>query len=102
MEKINNLLEAASFDELLQIQKDLDKLIKRKEKQAKRDKITELKRMAAEFGLDITVNASDKTASTSKYTSPNNSELTWSGKGRKPKWVQEHLDNGGNLEELEG
>ncbi len=27
-------------------------------------------------------------------------DKTWSGRGRKPLWVQEHLDNGGNLEDL--
>lgn len=33
-----------------------------------------------------------------KYRSPINASLTWTGKGRKPSWVQEHLDNGGDIE----
>ena len=102
MTSINDLLEKAPFDELLKIQKDLNKLIKRREKQEKQKKVAELKRMAAEFGLDITVKTANKTVNLPKYISPNDSELTWSGKGRKPKWVQQYLDNGGRLEELEG
>lgn len=31
---------------------------------------------------------------------PNDSRITWSGKGRKPIWIQEHLDNGGCWQDL--
>lgn len=34
-----------------------------------------------------------------KYRSSIDSDLTWTGKGRKPGWVQTYLDNGGDLEE---
>lgn len=36
-----------------------------------------------------------------KYRNSVDSALTWSGKGRKPGWVQEHLDKGGDLESLQ-
>ncbi len=35
-----------------------------------------------------------------KYRSSNDPALTWTGKGRKPGWVQLYLDNGGDLESL--
>lgn len=35
-----------------------------------------------------------------KYRSSSDPSLTWTGKGRKPTWVQEHLDGGGDLEML--
>jgi DNA-binding protein H-NS len=35
-----------------------------------------------------------------KYRSSVDSALTWTGKGRKPGWVQTYLDNGGGLENL--
>ncbi len=35
-----------------------------------------------------------------KYRSSVDSALTWTGKGRKPGWVQTYLDNGGDLENL--
>lgn len=37
---------------------------------------------------------------TPKYRHPDDAELTWSGRGKKPRWVQEHLDNGQNLDDL--
>ena len=35
-----------------------------------------------------------------KYRSPTNPSETWSGRGRKPKWVEEHLAAGKSLEAL--
>jgi len=35
-----------------------------------------------------------------KYRSSIDPDLTWTGKGRKPGWVQTYLDNGGGLESL--
>lgn len=34
-----------------------------------------------------------------RYRSSVDSALTWTGKGRKPRWIQTYLDNGGNIEE---
>ena len=41
-----------------------------------------------------------KTKVKAKYRSPENSKLTWSGRGRKPKWVQEWIDAGQSVEDL--
>ena len=35
-----------------------------------------------------------------KYRNPDNHEETWAGRGRKPKWVADKLDQGTPLEEL--
>jgi DNA-binding protein H-NS len=35
-----------------------------------------------------------------KYRNPDNPEETWAGRGRKPKWVQDRLEQGTPLEEL--
>jgi len=35
-----------------------------------------------------------------KYFNPKNSEETWSGRGRKPKWVEAALKTGKKLEDL--
>lgn len=35
-----------------------------------------------------------------KYRNSADTALTWTGKGRKPGWVQLYLDNGGELESL--
>lgn len=43
--------------------------------------------------------AAPKTTGTPKYRSSIDPSQTWTGKGRKPGWIQTFLDNGGNLEE---
>src|SRR3954469_13676669 len=35
-----------------------------------------------------------------KYHNPDNPEETWAGRGRKPKWVEEKLENGSSLDDL--
>lgn len=36
-----------------------------------------------------------------RYSSPHHPAFTWSGKGQRPKWVQDWLDGGGQLADLE-
>lgn len=43
--------------------------------------------------------AAPKVTGIPKYRSSIDPSLTWTGKGRKPGWVQIFLDNGGNLDE---
>jgi DNA-binding protein H-NS len=35
-----------------------------------------------------------------KFRSPSDLGLAWTGRGRQPKWVQEHIANGGKIEDL--
>ena len=35
-----------------------------------------------------------------KYQNPNDADVKWSGRGRKPLWVLSHLDDGGTMEDL--
>lgn len=34
------------------------------------------------------------------YRNPENKRDSWTGRGRKPKWVEAHIANGGKLEDL--
>ncbi len=35
-----------------------------------------------------------------RYANPNNPSVTWSGRGRQPNWVKQHLYDGGTLDQL--
>lgn len=35
-----------------------------------------------------------------KYRNPNDADMTWTGRGRRPRWVDECLDSGQSLEDL--
>ena len=41
-----------------------------------------------------------KTKGAPKYRHPENPEKTWTGKGRQPVWFKEHVEKGGNPEDL--
>jgi len=36
-----------------------------------------------------------------RYRDPDNQFNTWNGRGRRPKWLKSHLENGRKLEDLE-
>ena len=40
------------------------------------------------------------TQAPAKYKHPGNPAKTWSGRGRQPAWVKEHLESGKDLDEL--
>ena len=70
------------------------------EKEALRKKIAAL---VAEGGYTVEdimsgVKVKAKRPVKPKYQNPEDGQ-TWSGRGRKPKWVQEIVDNGGNIED---
>jgi DNA-binding protein H-NS len=35
-----------------------------------------------------------------KYRNPDDESMTWTGRGRKPKWVVAFLENGGSLDDI--
>ncbi|ACO74779.1 putative DNA segregation ATPase FtsK/SpoIIIE-like protein [Laribacter hongkongensis HLHK9] len=45
--------------------------------------------------------ATARRESTIRFRHPQNQDMTWSGRGRKPAWVQEWLDEGGSLADLD-
>ena len=36
-----------------------------------------------------------------KYRNPNDATQTWTGRGRKPKWVEAYLNTGGSMQQIE-
>jgi len=45
--------------------------------------------------------AKPKTVGKPKYANPVDKSLTWTGKGQRPKWFKEAIENGVNVEEME-
>lgn len=70
--------------------------------------IAELKARAKELGIEATFNLKKLTAAGSdkrskvaiKYASKSDPKNKWTGRGRKPAWVKEHINAGGKLEDL--
>ncbi len=53
------------------------------------------------YGQDAPAAAAAKEAPAAAYRNPANAAETWTGRGRKPRWVIEWLDAGKSLEDLQ-
>jgi DNA-binding protein H-NS len=101
-------LENMSIEELINLEKQIQKTIEQKQHAEKKQLIDEFKARAASLGLsiDLVVNNEKPAKKTGakvapKYRHPSNPSLTWTGRGRTPKWVEEQISAGRSLTSLE-
>ena len=91
--------------ELKQLQKDLAKAISTFEDRQKAEARAKLGALAKEKGysladlVGVEVKA-PRAAAMTKYRHPEDSALTWSGRGRRPQWFVEALDAGKKPQDL--
>ena len=98
-------LEALSLTELKKLQKDLAKAISTFEDRQKADARAEVEALAREMGFSLTdlvgTNAkATRAPASAKFRHPENPALTWSGRGRKPRWFLDALSVGKTEDEL--
>lgn len=98
-------LQALSFVELKDLLAQVQVEIGQREKAEKAEAKSKILELAKAHGLsldDLFKQAESKVKKPveAKYRHPSDASLTWSGRGRKPLWVQELLDQGKTLEEL--
>ena len=92
-------LEAMSLKELRQLQKGLGKAISTYEDRHKAEARAKVEAIAKEMGYSLAdlIAVEVKTTrapAVAKYRHPENAALTWSGRGRKPKWLADHINSG--------
>ena len=83
-------LNTMNLDQLKQLKKDIDKAIHSFEARRLADARQVLKAKAAELGVSLEeiMGAKDiKAPVAAKYANPQNQSQTWSGRGRKPRWL---------------
>ena len=82
----------------------MDRAINGFEIRQKQKALEAMKTTAQEHGCNLKDLLDDeslkKTAVAAKYAHPENADQTWTGRGRKPRWVQEALDAGKTLDDL--
>lgn len=93
--------QALSTDELFILIMRLFEIILSKEKETRQNKEWAIKMLADSLGhgVEFTDFGTCKKI-TPKYRNPKNHTETWTGRGCKPTWVQNHLNSGGKKEEL--
>ncbi len=98
-------LENLSLKELKQLQKDVSVAIEQYKERERRKALAEVEAFARERGLtpadlsEIGLKRSRKPAAP-KYANPADRSQTWTGRGRKPRWVVAALAEGKTLEDL--
>ncbi|OQS31876.1 H-NS histone family protein [Chromobacterium haemolyticum] len=97
-------LSKLEFTALIALQADVTSEIKRREVEEKSKAKKQILELARAYGLKVEDVLNKETAVRkpveAKYRHPDDSSLTWSGRGRKPTWVQAWIDGGKALEEL--
>ena len=99
-------LNTLSLKELKQLQRDLEKAIVGYEDRQKAGARAELEAKAKEMGFTLAEllpgvdSKKTRAPAHAKYQHPKNSDLTWSGRGRKPLWFVEALAAGKTPEDL--
>jgi DNA-binding protein H-NS len=101
-------LDDMSRKELLQLKGDIESALKAAEVRERKEALKAAEKAAAEFGFslgELAGNGKGAGAKSGKaapkYRNPFNHEETWTGRGRKPKWVHEALAQGADITELE-
>ena len=111
LESVQEELEQLSLPGLQKVEKALEQERKRREKEARKQAQQEIRDVAQRYGLsvddllaqvDTTKGPKGKSKGKvpPKFRHPEDSSKTWTGRGRKPKWVQAWEEGGGDIEEL--
>jgi len=98
-------LEALSLSELKKMQKDVAKAIATFEDRQKAEARAKVEAFARDLGYSLaklvgTETKSSRAPAVAKYWHPENSGLTWSGRGRKPQWFVDALAAGKSKDDL--
>ena len=106
---LEKTLENLELQDLLEVQEKVADLLKARQKEEKRAMVDKIREMADKAGLEIdnvvwADEAKRKHKSRKlyppKYYNPQNPTQTWTGLGRQPGWIKEHLAKHGNLNGL--
>ncbi|MDT1064046.1 H-NS histone family protein [Paracoccus sp. CPCC 101403] len=97
-------IDALDLKELKALRSKLDRAIDGFEAKQKQKAMEAIRVAAQEHGFALKDLLSDEGLKTTpvapKYAHPENPEQTWTGRGRKPRWVQEALDAGKSMDDL--
>lgn len=88
--------------DLQALQKVLNQAVDERRVSEKQDLLEKMMAMASESGYSLSelLNEKPKKHAKIKYRNPGNAAETWTGRGRKPNWVNDLLESGMSLEDM--
>jgi len=90
-------------DELLSLQKQVNKAVASFEERARSEAMAKLEATAQELGFSLSeLTGGKKTGKINppKYRNPDDPSKTWTGRGRQPQWIKDAIAAGKDLAEL--
>ena len=99
-------IDRLSLEQLLELEQEIDALLAQRRAEALEDLRQKVQEMAAESGFELSEivgggrgRPAKKTSKVApKYRHPKDASLTWTGRGRQPKWLAAELEKGRKLE----
>ncbi len=99
-----DFLEKMSLKDLIAFKQEVEAAIVKRREEEKAEMQAKMARMAEEAGFSIEElfgkPRGRRGGGIPKYRNPDNPNQTWSGRGRKPRWLEEKLAEGMELEEF--
>lgn len=102
--------DAMDLDALKELRKNVDRAISSYETRKRKEALSALEQAAKEHGFKLSELVADQKPSKGKrsfeagaestYVNPDNPNETWSGRGRRPRWVNDALAAGRTPEDL--
>lgn len=105
-------LKSLNLRELKSLKRKVDNAIAAYEKRARKDALNAVKDKAKELGFSLNElvgksdasgsggTAASRTPAEPKFRNPEDPSQTWSGRGRKPNWIKQAIDDGVDIESL--
>jgi DNA-binding protein H-NS len=107
---MKNNLNDMSEAELANVIENARKALKDKQDSKRKEELSKIKELATSIGVNVEISESGSGSKPSsrkgssvpiKYRDPANSANKWTGRGMKPKWLRELLNQGRTLKEFE-
>jgi DNA-binding protein H-NS len=102
-------LSSYSVEELNELVEKAKKEVAIKEQNRVQEVRSQIEKLAGKLNMSVDEvmhfdikkkKSGSKPAGKVKYRNPDNPEQTWTGRGKRPRWLQEALDQGANLEDF--
>jgi len=110
-------LNKMTMTELRRLRGKVDAELKRRDDSARKEVLKQVKKIAAEHGVelsDVLAEAKPRAARKApakaaaskgkrvpvKYRNPDDASQGWTGRGRKPRWVEEWIAGGKSIDDL--